>query len=88
MRRKIAKLLETEINPYVASHGGSIDIEDFIDGTVYLRMSGGCQGCGSAKATLKQGVERALRDAFGDKIQEIVDLTDHDAGSSPYFARN
>ncbi len=86
MRRKIMKLLQTEINPYVSSHGGSIDIEDFVDGNVYIRMSGGCQGCGAASVTLKQGVEKTLREHFGDKIKEVIDLTDHGAGSDPYYA--
>lgn len=86
MRRKIMKLLETEINPYVASHGGSIEIEDFVDGNVYIRMTGGCQGCGAAAVTLKQGVERTLREHFGDKIKEIIDMTDHEKGSNPYYA--
>ncbi len=86
MRRKIMKVLEKDINPYVASHGGNISIEDFVDGVVYLRMSGGCQGCGSAKVTLRQGVERTLRETFGDKIKDIVDVTDHSSGDNPYYS--
>jgi Fe/S biogenesis protein NfuA len=88
MRRKIMKLLESEINPYVHSHGGSIEIEDFVDGIVYIRMSGGCQGCGAAKVTLGQGVERTLREHFGDQIKEVIDLTDHEAGNDPYYAQS
>ncbi len=86
MRRRIMQVLEKEINPYVASHGGQIHFEDFVDGNVYLRMSGGCQGCSSASATLKQGVERALKEAFGDAINQIVDMTDHAKGSNPYHS--
>lgn len=86
MRRKIMKLLQTEINPYVKSHGGVIEIEDYVDGNVYIRMSGGCQGCGAAAVTLKQGVEKTLREHFGDSIKEVVDLTDHGAGANPYYA--
>jgi Fe-S cluster biogenesis protein NfuA len=85
MRRKIVQVLERDINPQVAGHGGRIDVEDFIDGDVYIRMSGGCQGCSSSKATLKQGVERALREAFGDKIHQIIDVTDHTSGANPYY---
>lgn len=85
MRRKIIKVLEKEVNPMVSSHGGRIDVEDFLDGNVYIRMSGGCQGCASSKATLKQGVERALKQAFGDKIHNVIDVTDHDSGSNPYY---
>ena len=86
MRRKIMKLLESEINPYVESHGGSIEIEDYVDGNVYIRMNGGCQGCGAAKVTLKQGVEATLRQHFGDMIKEVIDLTDHNSGENPYYA--
>ncbi len=85
MRRKIIKVLDKEVNPYVASHGGRIDVEDFLDGKVYIRMSGGCQGCASSKATLRQGVERALSEAFGDKIKDVVDVTDHAGGDNPYY---
>lgn len=85
MRRKIIEVLDREINPYVASHGGKITLEDFVDGDVYLRMSGGCQGCASSTATLKQGVERALRKEFGERINRIIDLTDHAQGENPYF---
>jgi Fe-S cluster biogenesis protein NfuA len=85
MRRQIIKVLEQEVNPMVASHGGRIDVEDYINGNVYIRMSGGCQGCASSKATLKQGVERALKQAFGDKIHSIIDVTDHAGGANPYY---
>ena len=86
MRRRIMKVLAAEINPYVASHGGQINFEDFVDGYVHVSMSGGCQGCGQATATLKQGVERALKEAFGDMVKGVVDLTDHAGGSNPYHA--
>lgn len=86
MRRKIMKVLDNEINPYVASHGGKITLEDFVNGNVYLRLSGGCQGCSASTATLKQGVERALREAFGEKIDQIIDVTDHSQGDNPYYS--
>lgn len=85
MRRKIMKALDEHINPMVASHGGRIDLVDYIDGNVYLQMSGGCQGCSASQATLKQGVERMLRELFGDTINEIVDTTNHSAGSNPFY---
>ena len=84
MRRKVRKILEKEINPYVASHGGSIDVVDVVDGNIYLRMSGGCQGCSSAAATLRSGVESALRKHLGDTVKNIIDVTDHAGGENPY----
>jgi Fe/S biogenesis protein NfuA len=85
MRRKIARILEEKINPYVAGHGGRIEVVDYVNGTVFLSMSGGCQGCAASAVTLRQGVEEALRNELGERIKNIVDVTDHDSGSSPYY---
>lgn len=79
-------LLEREINPAVAAHGGHIAAERVAENTVYLRMSGGCQGCAASSATLRDGVERMLRAAL-PQIERIVDVTDHDAGTTPFYAR-
>ena len=84
MRRKIQKLLEEEINPAVAGHGGHIELLDFMNNKVYLRMGGGCQGCGMASVTLKQGVERMIKEHF-PQVEEIVDTTDHAKGGNPYY---
>jgi len=82
----VEALLERQVNPAVAAHGGHIAAERVVGGTVYLRMSGGCQGCAASAATLRQGVERMLRAAL-PQIADIVDVTDHAAGSAPYYAR-
>jgi Fe-S cluster biogenesis protein NfuA len=85
IRTRIQELLDVQINPAVASHGGVIDLLDVKDGRVFLRMGGGCQGCASSTATLKLGVERAIRQALPD-VDEILDVTDHASGSNPYYA--
>ncbi|QBF33956.1 DUF6522 family protein [Thalassococcus sp. S3] len=82
----VRDLLDRQVNPSVAAHGGHIEAEKVENGTVFLRMSGGCQGCAASAATLREGVERMLRAALPD-LQEIVDVTDHEAGSTPYYAR-
>ncbi|NBB92147.1 MAG: hypothetical protein GVY32_03140 [Gammaproteobacteria bacterium] len=82
----VADLLDQQVNPAVAAHGGHIAVERVEGDTVYLRMSGGCQGCAASAATLREGVERMLRAAL-PQIGEIVDVTDHAAGSNPFFAR-
>ncbi len=84
--KDVEALLDRQVNPSVAAHGGHIAVDRVEAGTVYLRMSGGCQGCAASAATLRQGVERMLRAAL-PQIGEIVDVTDHAAGSSPYYAR-
>ena len=84
MRRKIIQVLEDMINPAVASHGGRVDLVDYVNNNVYLRLSGGCQGCSASSATLKNGIERLLREEFPE-IGDIVDVTDHESGENPYY---
>ena len=85
MRQKLQDLLDEKVNPQVASHGGKIELVDYVNRTAYIRMTGGCQGCSSSKATLKQGVETAIFQAF-PRVKGVVDLTDHAAGENPYYA--
>jgi Fe-S cluster biogenesis protein NfuA len=86
LAERIRTILDTQVNPGVAGHGGRIELIDIQGGRVFLKMSGGCQGCGAAKVTLKQGVEKTLR-ALIPEITEVVDVTDHSAGANPYYAR-
>ena len=81
----ISDLLNREINPAVASHGGFVELIDVKKNNVYLRLGGGCQGCGAADVTLKQGIARAIRD-LAPLVGEILDTTDHAAGRNPYYA--
>jgi len=83
--REVQGVLDEEVNPAVAGHGGYISLIDVQGKTLYIQMGGGCQGCGMANVTLKQGVERILRDRFAD-IEEILDITDHASGRNPYYA--
>jgi Fe-S cluster biogenesis protein NfuA len=82
--RVAGDIFRTQINPWVAQHGGQVELVDVQDGTVVLRLSGGCQGCGMARVTLRQGVETALRRAI-PAMRGIRDVTDHAAGTNPYF---
>ena len=79
-----SQVLEEQINPQIASHGGRADLVAVDEPIAYLRLSGGCQGCGMAAATLSQGIEVAIIDAVPE-IAEIVDVTDHAGGTNPYF---
>ncbi|MFN4128399.1 MAG: DUF6522 family protein [Paracoccaceae bacterium] len=82
----VQDLLERQVNPSVAGHGGHISADRVEGGRVFLRMSGGCQGCAASSATLLQVVERMLRAAL-PQITEIVDVTDHASGASPFYER-
>ncbi|HBF12842.1 MAG TPA: hypothetical protein DDW49_05560 [Deltaproteobacteria bacterium] len=84
IRKTVTEVLEHEINPAVASHGGVIELLDVRKNDVFVKMGGGCHGCASSTATLKQGVEQAIRKRI-PKIGAIYDTTDHAAGLNPYF---
>jgi Fe-S cluster biogenesis protein NfuA len=81
----IRDLLDREINPAVAAHGGFVELIDVKRNNVYLRLGGGCQGCGAADVTLKQGIAKAIR-SLAPAVGEILDTTDHGAGRNPYYA--
>ena len=82
--RAIKHVLDEEVNPSVAMHGGHIALVDVQGDTVYIRLEGGCQGCGMADVTLKQGVEVAIKKAV-PSINAVLDSTDHAGGDNPYF---
>ena len=81
---RVQEIIDNEINPSVAAHGGYISLLDVQDTRVFLHMGGGCQGCGMAAQTLKHGVETTLRRQIPE-ISEILDTTDHASGSNPYY---
>ena len=81
---RVAKLFDEQVNPMVARHGGHVELIDVQDAVVMLRMGGGCQGCGMADVTLRQGIEGMLSHSIPE-VRGIVDITDHTAGSNPYF---
>ena len=85
IRARVQEILDAEINPGVASHGGHVSLQDVKGTAVYLNMGGGCQGCGMASVTLRQGVERTIREKVPE-VTEIHDATDHAAGHKPYYA--
>lgn len=80
----VTEVLDREANPAIASHDGHVRAERVENGKVYLRMSGGCQGCAASAATLRNGIETMLRCALPE-IREIVDVTDHATGATPYY---
>jgi Fe/S biogenesis protein NfuA len=81
---RVQQVLEQQINPSIASHGGQAQLVSVEDGVAYLRLGGGCVGCGMATVTLSQGIEVAIRDAVPE-IERVVDVTDHASGTNPYY---
>jgi Fe/S biogenesis protein NfuA len=84
LAQRVMQFIDAQINPAVAAHGGRIALVDVRDDVVYVQLSGGCQGCGMATVTLKQGVERMIREAFPEVV-EVIDVTDHTMGRNPYY---
>jgi len=83
---RVQYVLDAEINPQIAAHGGRVRlVEADADGVVLLQFGGGCHGCGMADVTLKQGIEKTLRNHFPE-ITAVRDATDHASGSNPYFS--
>lgn len=81
----VQDVLDGEINPGVASHGGYVTLLDVKGDTAYISLGGGCQGCGMADVTLKQGIEVAIKEAV-PAIENVYDTTDHAAGTNPYYS--
>jgi NFU1 iron-sulfur cluster scaffold homolog, mitochondrial len=82
---RVSDLFDQQVNPMVARHGGRVELIDVQESIVLLRMSGGCQGCGMASVTLRQGIEGMLTQ-YLPEVKGIVDITDHTSGTNPYFA--
>lgn len=82
---RVREVLDQQVNPAIASHGGAITLVDVQDSDIYLEMSGGCQGCAMSRLTLRQGVERMLRQAIPE-LTGVHDITDHASGVNPYFS--
>ena len=86
LMQKVNQILAEQVNPAVASHGGVIELLDVQGHDVYLKMSGGCQGCGMAAQTLRQGVENTLREKIPN-LGTVYDTTVHEEGKNPYYSR-
>lgn len=84
---RVRYVLEAEVNPMIASHGGRVTLlEVNANGVVILQFGGGCHGCGMVDVTLKHGIEKTLRERVPE-ITEVRDATDHTGGSNPYYSK-
>ena len=82
--QRVIQVLDQQVNPSIAAHGGRAELVAVEHGTAYLRLGGGCQGCAMATVTLSQGIEAAIIQAVPE-ITSVVDVTDHQSGTNPYF---
>ncbi|MDH3731769.1 MAG: NifU family protein, partial [Acidimicrobiia bacterium] len=81
---RVQQVLDQQINPAIAGHGGVAELVAVEDSTAFLRLGGGCQGCGLASVTLSQGIETTLLEMVPE-ITRVVDVTDHAAGANPFY---
>jgi Fe/S biogenesis protein NfuA len=82
--QRVIQVLDQQVNPTIAAHGGRAELVAVEQETAYLRLGGGCQGCAMATVTLSQGIETAIIQAVPE-ITSVVDVTDHQSGTNPYF---
>ncbi|HMC81103.1 MAG TPA: NifU family protein, partial [Acidimicrobiia bacterium] len=82
--QRVLQVLDGQINPSIAAHGGHAELVAVEEGTAFLRLSGGCQGCGMASVTLSQGIEVVIKEQVPE-VTRVVDVTDHASGENPYF---
>jgi Fe-S cluster biogenesis protein NfuA len=85
IRDGIQNVIDIEVNPGVAGHGGNVTLLSVRGNSVTIKMGGGCQGCSAADLTLKQGIHTSFRTAV-PKVGAIFDETDHAAGLNPFFS--
>ncbi|MFC1574914.1 NifU family protein [Gemmatimonadota bacterium] len=84
LAQKIKDVLDAQVNPAVSAHGGEIVLVDVQGSEIFIEMAGGCQGCALSRMTLKQGVERMVRQAVPE-ITAVHDVTDHTSGDNPFY---
>jgi Fe/S biogenesis protein NfuA len=84
VEEKVRQLLDGQINPSLAMHGGYAALERVEDDLVYVTMGGGCQGCAVSAMTLREGIARAIKEAIPE-VKDVIDTTDHALGENPYY---
>jgi len=84
LAEKVRDVLDAQVNPAVSSHGGEIVLVDVQGTEIFIEMAGGCQGCALSRMTLKQGVERMVRQAVPE-VTAVHDVTDHGSGENPFY---
>jgi Fe/S biogenesis protein NfuA len=84
LAEKVLPVIENQVNPQIAGHGGFVRLMDVKGTEVFVQLGGGCQGCGMAKETLKNGIEVMIKEAIPE-VTAVIDVTDHSGGSNPYY---
>jgi len=84
LEKQVQELIDSQIAPSLAAHGGYLELLEVKEGKAFVHFGGGCQGCGMADVTLKQGVEKLIKETLPD-ITDVLDTTNHAQGENPYY---
>ena len=84
---RVEQVIEQQINPAIAAHGGTAELVAVEESTAYVRLGGACQGCGLAGVTLTQGIETTILEMVPEILQ-VIDVTDHNQGDNPYYEQS
>lgn len=83
---RVDYVIQTQINPQLANHGGKITLIEITDeGVAVLQFGGGCNGCSMVDVTLKDGIEKQLLDKFSRELTGVADVTEHQRGEHSYY---
>jgi Fe/S biogenesis protein NfuA len=81
---KVQHVIDEQVLPALRGHGGWLELLAVEGDTAVIEFGGGCQGCGMSQVTLKEGIETAITAAVPE-IKKVIDKTDHEAGSNPFY---
>ena len=82
---EIENLIEIQIQPSVAMHGGVVTLHSFKEGVATMFMSGACSGCGSSTQTLKMGIENLLSYHIPE-VKSVEGMDDEQSEVAPYYS--
>ena len=86
LKERVQYVIDAEINPQLANHGGRVSVVELTDnGVAVLQFGGGCNGCSQVDLTLKEGIEKELLNRFHGELNGVRDVTDHQRGEHSYY---
>jgi Fe/S biogenesis protein NfuA len=84
VEEKVRQLLDQQVNPAIAAHGGFASLIRVEGSTAFIAMGGGCQGCAMSALTLREGIQSAILGSIPE-ITAVEDTTDHASGENPFY---
>ncbi|CBI36981.3 hypothetical protein VitviT2T_009639 [Vitis vinifera] len=85
---KNVDLVLEDVRPYLISDGGNVDVVSVEDGVISLKLQGACGSCPSSTTTMTMGIERVLKEKFGDAVKDIRQVYDEQTGETTVEAVN